>query len=150
MEATATKGADQIEVSVSKNGQPAAGVAAKIIACTDSGSYSRNLDNKKALYCRDSDSSWILALVNSSLKLNNNLLGERNSAEDVFAFTPPNWKYDTFGSGGQEITFNHEGRWTGKAKDYVDLSHICRTGVYVEVEKRALRETTQCPSEEGQ
>ena len=35
MEATASKGAGQIDVTVSKDGQPAAGVTAKIIASTE-------------------------------------------------------------------------------------------------------------------
>ena len=148
MEANATKGDDQIEVTVSKNGQPAAGVAAKIIACTNSGSSVRNEDNKNALYCHDSDANWMPYGEKVTLNLYNNLRGANNPREDVFAWRPPNWEYDTFGSSVQEITFNDEGRWTSKAKEYVDVSNICNTRVYVEVENRALEESAKCPSEE--
>lgn len=149
MEVSATKQGN-FEVSLSKNGQPAAGVVAKIIACTDSGSSVRRMDNKTPYYyCRDSDSSWMPSSVNVELKLGNDLRGESKPWDDGLAYSLPHWEYDTFGRGVQEITFNKEGRWTSKAKEYVNLSYICETRVYVEVEKRVLAEKTKCPSEEG-
>ena len=150
MEATARKGASQIEISVSKDGQPATDVAAKIIACTNSGSSYRESD-KKALYCSRwrSASSWMPSSYDMSLTSNNISFNRDNSIEDVFAYTPPNWRYDTFGQGVQEITFDSNGRWTGEARDYVDLKNICMTRVYVEVEKRALTGGVECPSEGG-
>ncbi len=138
----ARQSSDQIKVSLTKDGSPAAKAVAKIIACADTGKtmFDWREEDRRMLCNLHNYPSWMPSAMVQASGLHLNAV--RQTAPNILAgqAIPAPAIYDVFGNGAEEAIFDNSGSWTGMLRDYVDKKRVCYTKVYIEVDGHAIIE----------